>query len=473
MVMPNTLAQDTRFHTPRDTPDSASPCGKRVPAEVVSARADKAYREGPHRRRKSMSWAPDVDVPATIPCWSSKRQWEEDLGEAVLSDEGLALCQRSKRDWVAPPTVMAVAKVDAGSAESATGRGVRTSHRTVARTLGRSVDTVKNARRVIERLGFAVVVDQGRYLTEEEQDLAREHHGNEQIRIASERVLTTPRPQVSPPLPRRGPVGHLPHPNLGSPKRANARAAQKSTTQTNPPVTRPKRTHTPARCSQSYDRGLQKLAAKLALRVPWLGRGHIGALCQTLALAGVDPTRWDAPGLLWAIDTRNRELGWDAPIPETPHRRLRLLAYQLAQVLPAYAGTMTPTEAAWRRAAEAKRRAEAQAAAAEEPVERACPAEDPALAQDLRQIRERAQAEAEAQKAQQEAMRAQAEADKAERAARAKAQRAAAGAAPGAAGAARDETAAERLLWRKSRWQRLGIAAAVPPTAGTALAGVA
>lgn len=65
--------------------------------------------------------------------------------------------------------------------------------------------------------------------------------------------------------------------------------------------------------------------------------------------------------------------------------------------------------------------------------------------------------------------RAQAEAEKAERAARAKAQRAAAGATPGAAGAARGELTAERLLWRKSRWQRLGVAAAVPP--GTALVG--
>lgn len=217
-------------------------------------------------------------------------------------------------------------------------------------------------------------------------------------------------------------------------------------------MTRRKRTRTPARCPQSYDRALQTLAAKLALCVPWLGRGHLGALCQTLALAGVDPTRWDAPGLLWAIDTRNRELGWDAPIPETQHRRLRLLAHQLAQVIPAYTDAPTPTEAAWRRAQEAKRRAAEQAAVtAEEPVERACPAEDPDLAQGLQEIRERAQAEAEAQKAQQEATRAQAEAEKAERAARAKAQRAAAGATPGAAGAARGELVAERLLRHGAR----------------------
>lgn len=448
--MPNTLAQDTRFHTTQGTPDSASPCGKRVPAQVVESRSLRALHNRPDRRRKSASWAPEVEVPATIPCWLSRQQWLEQLEAALETVEGVALCRRSKRDWVSPRTVLCVARVDAGTAEKTEGRLVRTSHRTVARHLGIGAVTVQNARRVIEQLGFAVTITAGRYLSEAERTQAKAHHGNRQIRVASERVLTTPRPQASPPLPRRGPVGHLPHPDLGSPKRANARAAQKSTTNT--PVARRKRTHTPARCPQSYDRALQTLAAKLALRVPWLGRGHLGALCQTLALAGVDPTRWDVPGLLGAIDERNRALGWDASIPETQHRRLRLLAHQLAQVIPAYADAPTPTEAAWRRAQEAKRRAAERAAVtAEEPVERACPAEDPDLAQRLQEVRERAQAEAEAQKAQQEATRAQAEAEKAERAARAKAQRAAAGATPGAAGAARGELVAERLLRHGAR----------------------
>lgn len=428
-----------------------------MPIAEVEARSHRALHERPDRRRKTKSWAPEVDVPATIPCWSSKKDWPAQVEAALMTPEGRELRTGPVGRGVALATVMAVARVDAGTAESSTGRGVRTSHQTVARVLGRSRDTVQHARQVIERLGFAVVVAEGRRLDKTERAQAREHHGNEQINIASERVLTTPRPQPSPPLPRRGPVRTLPRQICGHPARA-ARAAGEQTTTPTTPVARRRRRPAPTRCPESYALPVQKLAADLVLRVPWWGRGHLGGLCQVLAVTGVDPARWDAPGLLWALDDRNRALGWDAPIPETHHRRLRLLARQLADIVPAYATRPTPTEQHHLDAKAARERVTKQQTQDTGPVEKVSPAEDDTLRERLDRIQAEAAEQARVEQTRKDAQRAQAEADKAVRAARAKAEREAAGVGPVTRAVRGGESQAAKIVRQKSRWKRLGVA---------------
>ena len=160
---------------------------------------------------------------------------------------------------VAVDTLLLVAAADAAVADAATGRNVTTAHDTVAAQLGMSAKTVQRARTLLERLGLAVTVWAGRYLTALERAAARARRGVTQLRAASTRALISPKqavalvPVENVQLPRRGQPTPTTHHSKRSPTRVTARGKTASATPT--PV------------------GVQKLAAQLSLRMPWLVRG--------------------------------------------------------------------------------------------------------------------------------------------------------------------------------------------------------
>lgn len=86
----------------------------------------------------------------------------------------------------------------------------------------------------------------------------------------------------------------------------------------------------------------QRLAGQLVARCHGLGRGHVGAICDALTGAGIDPAVWSAADITGALEADMRARGWCWPD--------RIERRGLSGQPPAAAG-MAP-----RRAAETRRR---------------------------------------------------------------------------------------------------------------------
>lgn len=325
--------------------------------------APRSVRGGTPRLRSGLSWRPRPDrpLPATVPVWTSAQAWIETVAATLKTPKGQDACRNvvlkptaATRASIRPETVLDVAYADARAADSTTGRGVATAHATVARELGCSPKTVQRARAVLERLGLAVTVTRGRYLTTDERAEANAHHGTHQLRAASERALLMPKPaqaQVTQNvhLPRRGHGEMSSHRELRRPTRATAREGAAS----RPSSRRGWAKHRPL--------AVQRLAADLAREVPWLGRGHIGALCDLLANLGLDDTGWTGRDLVNLLDQRNKTRRLDAMPSHVQQRPLALLRHQLTDALGAV--TEGPRQARQRRAHEAHAALAAQRAA--------------------------------------------------------------------------------------------------------------
>lgn len=285
--------------------------------------------------RRGGSWRPPART--AVPAWSGATAWLHGLQAMLASPAGEV---HRRRLSVRLETALDVAAEDARAADSRTGRHVATSHATVAALLGCSTKTVQRARLLVEAVGYATTVTEGRYLTTTERAAARLVHGGDQRRMASERALTVPRPSSDVHLPRRGAVSALPKSRSGLPKRAQARARV---------ATRPKKTHqlTPVR-----PLAVQQLAADLARRLPWLARSHIGTLCDALTTLGLDATGWTAADIIEYLDADNAEAGRYQPNPDSQRNPIGLFFLQAQRAL---AGVEPPV---------ARRRAAAQARAA-------------------------------------------------------------------------------------------------------------
>lgn len=276
------------------------------------------------RSCRGRAWRPP-DGPRllpTVPAWRNADDWLAGLSEALRTPEGEEKRAAAK---VSADTLIDVAAADARAADSLTGRGVTTAHDTVAKALGCSAKTVQRARLLIEALGFARTVVLGRYLTTQERAEANAHHGGNQRRIASERALLAPRPKRNVHLPLGGAVTtHLPS-SCALPRRASARpgaaSRQASTTQT-------RRSQAPRPTL-----AVQRLAASLAMRLPGLSRGHIGSLCRTLTVLGVDDDGWSAQDVLDVLDRRNVTLGWYSLPSSSQREPLALFAHQMRAAL--------------------------------------------------------------------------------------------------------------------------------------------
>lgn len=265
---------------------------------------------------------------ARVPVWSSGQAWFDALMDVLATPPGASARAAAA---LSVDTFLMVARQEWVSADVATGRGVTTAHETVAARAGVSVASVRRARRLLEVLGFSVTLQMGRYLTREERQAATAAHGGQQLKAASVRALTIPRPAPT------VDIEHLPSSQDGlllssvrkhSPRRARARtwAASRPARKNRNPKTPHEREPRPIQ--------VQRMAAGLVARVPWLGRGvHIGQVCDLLTRAGVDPSAWTVGGLLTAVDASLRADRIAALGPDEQRDPRAYFAWLLARVL--------------------------------------------------------------------------------------------------------------------------------------------
>lgn len=308
--------------------------------------------------RRGGSWHTRTAGDPPCPVRWSKTRWLTGLAAALTTPEGDAV---RRALGVHPHTVLDIAELDVAAADSATGRNVTTAHATVAARLGCDAKTVQRARTIVERLGWSTTVDPGRYLSGPERAEAHARHRGDQRRKASTRALLIPagaasaEPNVH--LPRRGVVLSVSALCAYSPTRS-ARGRQTAT-----------RPHRPAEVSsaapapQKPQIGLQRLAAGLAARMPWLvRRRHIGHLCHALDNVGLDPNEWTAADLLQLLDEHDRQRGREPLPPRLQHRPIGHLVTRLRDAL----AEVDQTPAELRRRTAAERAASAAAWAAEQ-----------------------------------------------------------------------------------------------------------
>lgn len=227
--------------------------------------------------------------------------------------------------------------------------------------------TVQRARDLLLALGFAAVLAEGRYLTRAERAAATEAHGGRQLRAASTRALTVPRavscsgrpsrPVQNVHLPRRGEIDPRTYVPKESPTRASARV------EAAPRPLRRKRTQAPVQAPRGLD--VQRLAAQLAQRMPWLAHSqHIGHLCSLIERAGLVARGWTASQILDQIDRTNRAGMIAVHDPAEQRDPLGYFAWNLARAIPADAIAPFAQLAAERAARQAERAAARAAEAA-------------------------------------------------------------------------------------------------------------
>lgn len=136
---------------------------------------------------------------------------------------------------------------------------------------------------------------------------------------------------------------------------------------------------------------VQRLAAGIAQRLPWLARGHIGSLCRTLTVLGLDDTGWSAHDVIDMLDRRNVQLGLYSLTSGSQRDPLALFAHQVRAAL---VDVDEPPrlrrgrEAAARAAERAKARAEREAEDARLAAERDDPVIQARIAETKRRMRE-------------------------------------------------------------------------------------
>ena len=320
---PNSL--DFGFHVPRK-PHGETPRVSSEESTVVEP------SRTPTRRGITggcASWSLPVDDGAYqgVLAWRSRSAWMSWVVEELATPRGVELC----RGKIKADTLLMVAREDAATADSSSGRGVSTSRATVAKRLGMSGRHVGTARGILEQLGAAVTIERGRHLSPQERSLARAAHGGYQEAAGSVRALTMPAltstTPTEPPvesegisdptpvdtfhLPRRGSVNKTPPVKKYLPTRAKAREKA---------ATRPKlkrKTHSTA-LRAPRDIETQRFVWAIAQRFllsdassprqgaplrPGVLRGgrHIGHLARILERNNVTPRRYTPQSLADAL----------------------------------------------------------------------------------------------------------------------------------------------------------------------------
>lgn len=247
----------------------------------------------------SRAWMlPPRERVSITPAWRNRAGWLRALAVALAMPNGVTVVRHEQTSRRA---VLAVARIDAQTAEHRTGRNVATSHHTVSTRTGLSIGTVQKCRRVLERMQFMRTVAVGRYLTNAERAEASTWHGGRQIRAASTRILSLPKyagGYGSGHLSRRDKdLSPLTSRNY-YPTRASARGAaarqQKQAKKFRQPVTL----------------NDQIFAAKLRDRIGWLkGDFHTLAIARVLNAENVDAAHWTVNEFCRALDTAATENG--------------------------------------------------------------------------------------------------------------------------------------------------------------------
>lgn len=245
-------------------------------------------------------------VPAATPMWIGRAGWLADAQRWVLGDGAAVL-----RGRLAPEKFLTLCRAAARYADSATGRHMAATAKTLARDSGYSVRTVGTWRKLLAESGLGVLARQGC------------GGGGRPNRAPVWHLISRPEQGTCHLPPSRRDRRLSPVKNY-SPS-AQARTKPSST----PPKTSPpQRRWAPQRPPRPL--ALQRLAATLVAQCQGLHPGHIGSVCDAIRGAGIDATAVTAAQIRGALDADMRETGcrW----PDQITRPGAFLRYRLNRV---------------------------------------------------------------------------------------------------------------------------------------------
>ncbi|WP_264065529.1 rep protein [Mycolicibacterium komossense] len=255
------------------------------------------------------------------PMWTSRAGWLDGLRQWAHSPAFSQVCTE-ERVSITAATLLSIATVMAEHADHATGRHVAVTRATIASRVGCDVRTITAAWRVLRVSQWAVEAQRG--------------HGSPGT------PSTGRRPSVYHLVPRREarpvtrPVVHDFHlpPSGGvssfSPVGSYSPSGHASAPAHRIPDNKPRQAR-PWRTT-ARPLAIQRLAAGLVAITYGLDRTHIGAICDALTAAGIDPTVWSARAINDKLNTdmRARGLTWPDHIANPGaflHSRLRRLSW--------------------------------------------------------------------------------------------------------------------------------------------------
>lgn len=272
-------------------------------------------------------------VSARLPVWSSRDTWLGGLRSWATSHALTSLCA-AERVSITAATLLAIAAVMADYADHGTGRHVAVTRATIAERVGCSDRTVTAAWRVLRAAGWAVEAQRGHGSPATPSVGRRPSVYHLISHRRSQPVAATPEP-----VELRGiePLTSLPAARVAT----TCTAVNNSTDFHLPPLggvcsltpvgnyspsahPREEKFSKPSKSrrwrAEPRPLALQRLADELVGndydRKPLcngLHRAHIGAICDALVSAGIDPDVWTGPAIKNALDADMRRRGWSWP----------------------------------------------------------------------------------------------------------------------------------------------------------------
>ena len=300
----------------------------------LGAALDGAASSSPHVARayvneRRREWVQRAGSCApSAPMWTSRAGWLDGLSRWAHSPAFGQLCTEA-RVSITTSTLLSIAAVMAEHADHATGRHVAVTRATIADKVGCDVRTVTAAWRVLRASRWAVEAQRGHGSTTT-PSIGRRPSVYHLVPRREARPATPPLVHDFH-LPPSGGVGcSSPVENYSPSERASAPANRccdkPRQTQpgraTAPPPTGPVSVATNSLCDKmrharpqratARPLAVQKLAAGLVALTHGLDRSHIGAICDALTGAGIDPAVWTARAVNDALnaDMRARATTW-------------------------------------------------------------------------------------------------------------------------------------------------------------------
>lgn len=231
-----------------------------------------------------------------VPIWSGRERWVTDLRRWADSP-AFAAAAAVARVSITSATLLAIAAVMAAYADHATGRHVAVTRSKIAGQAGCSVDTVTVAWRLLRVAGWAVEAQRG--------------HGSPGTPAAGRRPSVyhlvprrEPQPVHNPDLPAKPGLCLLTPVGSNSPSAPTARGGDSKTA---------RRRYRARAEAAPRPLALQRLAGQLVANSHGLHRGHIGAVCDAIAAAGIDPAQWSARAIKNALEADMARRGWSWP----------------------------------------------------------------------------------------------------------------------------------------------------------------
>lgn len=324
-VMASRLARSRRAQAAEGRAHKAAQCAGVPPAAAVSARLRRAGLAAARRASIVERGA----VPASVPCWSSQDGWLDDLAVIATQPAVDAACQRlwghhRRVPRMLAATVTTVMGKASAHADHATGRHLAVASATLAAEVGCCTKTVQRCLQIVAVLGRAVEASRGT-------------RGPGGQKLPSVWHLITPKRAAENPDSAAPVVDGVHLPPLGgcswiSPVKSYSPSVRAGAPATHFPPT-PPRPGRRRRCWRTTPRplALQRLAGQLVASSHGIGRGHIGAICDAMAGAGIDPNAWTARQLSDALNADMRATG--STWPDHIEHPAAFLAVRLRRVI--------------------------------------------------------------------------------------------------------------------------------------------